>query len=95
MVGKFLIENSDAQISDQCIKDILAQSHGRSIDDYLKDVILKQGEDARDIVLILAPIVLRISVNIVIFDYSKITVKVFCDKLRIYPSNCIMHKLIH
>ena len=49
MVGKFLLENSDAQISDQCIKDILAQSHERSIDDYLKDVILKQGEDARDI----------------------------------------------
>jgi len=71
-----LLANPDSEISEQSIKEILTQSHGRSLKEYIDEVVLKQGEDARDVILLITPIVLRISLSILILDYEKKVLKV-------------------
>lgn len=76
LVADYLLANPDSELSGQAVKEILAQSHGRSLKGYIEEVVLKQGEDARDVILLIAPIVLRISLNIIILDYEKELFKV-------------------
>ena len=75
-VADYLLANPDSEISEQSIKEILTQSHGRSLKEYIDEVVLKQGEDARDVILLITPIVLRISLSILILDYEKKVLKV-------------------
>lgn len=79
LVADFLLSNPDSAIAGQAIKEILAQSHGRTLKEYVHEIVLKQGEDARDVILLMTPIVLRISLEIVIVD---------CKKQRLKVSQC-------
>lgn len=96
MIAEFLTANLESSISDQTIKELILQEE-KSTEDYINNVLLKQGEDARDIILLLAPIALRISLNIIIFDYANESSKVFTEinNYREYPNKYTPQKMSH
>ncbi len=68
-VTEFLLSNGELEVGGQKLELLVKQVGGAStIKEYIHNVVLKQGEDARDVVYIVAPIVFRISLAIVVFD---------------------------
>lgn len=69
--ARFLVENENLKIEGQTLKSVIHNCTQKSVQDYIKDIVLKDKEDARDAILIVTPIVFRITLTVVLLELSE------------------------
>jgi hypothetical protein len=69
IIAHFLLLNEDMKVNDARLIDVISESYA-SMEEYVKHVILKPGEPARLLSLLVCPMVLRISLVCVVVDIS-------------------------
>ncbi|MDR3547057.1 MAG: hypothetical protein P4M11_02060 [Candidatus Pacebacteria bacterium] len=65
LIYNFMRANRDFRVNGLPIS---AAADTGSLDTYMEEVVLKQGEDARDLVFPIMPLLLRINIGIVLLD---------------------------
>jgi hypothetical protein len=63
MIKIFLLENKDLELNSLSIK-LAMESDAININHYIDDIVLMMGVDARGLLLLIVPIVLRINLKI-------------------------------
>lgn len=72
IIGNYIHKNSDANLNDNKLSDLIQYATNLSTLEYVSSVVLEYGSNAKDITLYVAPLAFKINLCIVIFDlYDK------------------------
>ena len=70
LVANFLLYNSDFSINEIPITDAI-MAEEMNVEEYMNNIVLCMGEDAKNLILYIMPIVLRINIKLVLMDLGK------------------------
>lgn len=68
MIYNFIEVNHDVEINGMKIDEIF----GTTYKEFNENIVIKDGEDAKDAIYVVAPIVLRIQISIVMCDVNDV-----------------------
>lgn len=75
-------KNQDLNLNGMSIENAVNQADGMLLQEYRINIVLANNEDARSIVFIIAPIILRIQIDTVVLDL-KDNISVFINELNL------------
>lgn len=68
MIHTFISLNKSIKLQDINIQEGI-QPDAKSIEEYLENIVLKEREEARTIIIVITPLVLRISLEVILLDF--------------------------